>query len=93
MAQPRAREGQLKVTYGAINRDIMICNGSGTAKADAHLLFGAFVDRTLNADLRTAYNLELDKKMGPSVLEQLMDRGYDPRTLKITINKMESSGE
>lgn len=90
MAQPRAREGQLKIIYGVINEDIMICNGEGTAKADANLLFSALGDRTLNADFLTAYNLEADQQMGPSVLDQLVGRGYDPRTLKITIHKMEN---
>lgn len=90
MAQPYAREGQIKIVYGVTCQDIMLCNGPGTQKADVNLLVGAVMDATLKADFLTRYDLECDDQMGPSILEQLVDRGYDPRTLKISINKMEA---
>ncbi len=93
MAQPRAREGQIKVVYGVTSQDIMLCHGPGTQKADVNLLLGAVMNSTLEADFSTRYKLECEKQMGLSVLEQLIARGYDPRTLKISINKMEASND
>lgn len=91
MAQPYARRGQIKIVYGATSEDLMLCHGEGTHKADVNLLAGAVLDAVLEADFSTRYNLECDGQMGPSVFKQLIERGYDPRTLKIEITKMEQS--
>jgi hypothetical protein len=87
MSHPSAAAGQVKIKYGKREGDLFVCNGDGTSRADAHLLMGAVMDRTLQTDFATAYRLEKDGHMGRSILEQLEARGYDPETLQISIRK------
>lgn len=87
MSHPRAAAGQIKVKHGKRENDLFICYGAGTTRADAFLLLGAVKDRVLTADFCTVFELERDGHMGPSILDQLEARGYDPTTLEISIRK------
>jgi len=87
MSHPSAAPGQVKVKYGKRERDLFMCHGEGTSKADAVLLLMALKERTLECDFLTVYDLEVSGQMGPSVLDQLEARGYDITTLEISIRK------
>lgn len=87
MSHPSAAPGQIKIKHGRRQDDLFICNGEGTSKSDALLLLGAVKDRVLNADFLTHFDLEVDGKMTDGILAQLEARGYDPKTLEISIRK------
>lgn len=76
---PTARPGQVKIQYGKVANDLMMCWGDGTAKADANLLICA---------VTSPKHHPFDDTWEPSLLDELRDRGYDITTLRISIEKV-----
>ncbi|MFX4300205.1 hypothetical protein [Pseudosulfitobacter pseudonitzschiae] len=87
MSHPSASPGQIKIKHGLRRDDLFICNGEGASKSDALLLLGAVMNRVLEADFMTHFDLEVDGHMADGILAQLEARGYDPKTLEISIRK------
>ena len=87
MSHPSAARGQIKVKYGVREKDLFLCHGEGTSKADVALLIGAVKDRVLETDIQTRYRLECGGHMSHCILDELEARGYDPTTLEISIRK------
>lgn len=80
---PRAKNGQLKCQWGKLadsDPDIVISRGEGIPRADAHLLHGAITQRQYSP---------FSKSWDKSFLEELTARGYDIKTLRISIEKIE----
>ena len=85
---PRARPGQLKLQWGKLadhNPDFIGCHGEGVPKADVNMLFCFISQKIRRLDLDDPNN-----QLGfydPSFIEELEARGYDTRTLKISVEK------
>lgn len=85
---PRARPGQLKLQWGKLADcapDHIACRGEGIPKTDANMLFDFISAKRHRTDFDNPGN-----RLGiydPSFLEELEARGYDIRTLKISIEK------
>ena len=79
---PRAKYGQIKVKYGYSQyngEDYFMCYGGHLGgRRDVRLLMNALNDRQYN---------RLDDKYEPSLIDQLESRGYDTRTLTISVEK------
>ena len=79
---PTAKDGQLKVQYGKVpyekSTDIVYAWGAGCSKSDMHL-----IHNMLTGEKYSPFRDEWDK----SPLDELVERGYDITTLKITIEK------
>jgi hypothetical protein len=82
---PRARPGQLKVQWGKIadhDPDLVYARGEGVPSADGWLFHDALTSPNWKGPLSR------DKfAFDPSLLEELEARGYDIKTLKISIEK------
>lgn len=87
MSHPSASTGQLKVKFGKREGALMFCHGAGTSKSDAWLLNSLLNGKQLNAPFGISLMLHTDGHMGPSLLEELDQRGYDVDTLEISIRK------
>lgn len=87
MSHPYAGPGQIKIKHGRRQDDLFICQGEGTCKSDALLLLAAVKDRVMVPDFKTSYKLEMAGMMQDDILTQLEARGYDPKTLEISIRK------
>lgn len=88
---PKAKPGELLVRWGRPDRgedpDVVFCWGEGVSKRDGNLAH---------------YHLATDRphfgepKVSPSFIKELEARGYDIRTLKLSVFKrapLPSSGE
>lgn len=82
MRTPTAKEGQLKVQYGKVpyekSTDIVYAWGEGTSRSDIRL-----IHNMLTGERYSVLTGEWEK----SPLDELIERGYDITTLKITIEK------
>lgn len=81
MSVPVARPGEVKIQYGKVANDLMMCWGDGTAKADAALLICA---------LTSPQHQPFDNTWEPSLVDELKARGYDITTLRISIEKTQA---
>ncbi len=82
---PRARDGQIKAQWGKLadqDADLVYVWGRGASSADAWLLHDT---------LSLKPYMQLTKEFCPSFLEELESRGYDLRTLKISVEKKRDS--
>lgn len=80
----KPKPNELKVQYGKIpnsNLDICYLWGCEINKSDSHMMH-----RFLNLK---QFN-QIDSTRSKSFIEELTDRGYDIKTLKISIMKMEN---
>ena len=87
MSVPRPKKGQLKIGYGKLKDhapDIVVASGEGTTRADRSLLLYAITSKT---------HRPLVNKWAPSLVDELIARGYDITTLKISIEKLKKNGE
>lgn len=78
---PRARAGQLKAKWGAMEGDapdLLYGWGPGVSRSDAHLLHN-----TLTAPRYSPF----EKEWSSSFLEELEERGYDISTLTFSVEK------
>ena len=85
LSQVRARPNQLRLKYGLCEgeRDFVAANGEGTAGGDSYLLFDVLnaMHKARPCAIPGAFPDQL------SILDELEARGYDPRSLEITIQK------
>jgi hypothetical protein len=78
---PSAKQGQIKIQWGKLkdcDPDLILCNGEDAGRADVRLLYYAVEAKTYN---------RLTEKYEVGCLEELERRGYDLKTLKISIEK------
>lgn len=85
LSQVRAKPNQLRLKYGLCEgeRDFVAANGEGTARGDSYLLFDVL------ADMRKARPCAIPGAFPDrlSIMDELESRGYDIKTLEITIQK------
>ena len=77
LSNPKARPGELRVQFGQRDgeRDLFFCwGGEGARRADANLIMQAF-----NTPL----------SFGKTLREELVERGYDITTLRLTIARLD----
>ena len=78
---PRSKDGELKCQWGKLvdcAPDIVICRGEGVPKTDGHLLHHVISSKDYSP---------FNKTWHPSFIEELELRGYDIKTLKISVRK------
>jgi len=79
---PRPKEGELKMKWAKLpdaeEPDVCIAWGDGCNRADSSLLFNA---------LCSERNRYMNRRQDPSVIDELMSRGYDISTLRFYISK------
>ncbi len=78
---PRAREGQIKVQWANTaegGEDLHYFRGEGVGRADGWLLHSA-ISAPTHSPMKNEWH--------PSLLEELEARGYDIKTLKISVEK------
>lgn len=78
---PRARNGQIKAQWGKLaNHEpgIVYARGDGTSRSDSHLLHNL---------ISSPRFYPLSKEWDKSFVEELDARGYDIKTLKISVEK------
>lgn len=78
---PRSRDGELKCQWGKLadhKPDLIYTRGEGIPRADAHLLHSTISSKDYSP---------MDKQWHPSFIEELEARGYDIKTLKISVQK------
>lgn len=84
--QPKAKFGQIKVQYGYSRYDgedhFMCYGGHEGSRRDARLLMHAINEKRYCVH---------SKKYEKSLIEELEERGYDIKTLKISIEKKEQN--
>lgn len=71
----KLRDGELSAYFGKIpdeDADLVFSRGDGVPKCDGHLLYGVFSQPIFT---------------GKSLIEELIDRGYDLHTLSFSIFK------
>jgi len=84
----KARPGQLRIFYGKLPRerpDICVAWGENTDKSDGRFLLGTFTNRRYRYDFG-AHKIVWDH----STLDELTERGYDIKTLKVSIERLPS---
>lgn len=91
---PKAKPGQLKMQYGRLlgdYPDLCYVWGDGCRSEDSRLLHNVFATKRQ----RITFGDERDKKglvvFDPSFIDELKSRGYDIKTLKFSIQKLEST--
>lgn len=80
---PRPRAGELKVQWGYSaddGHDLFFCGGDGVPRADRALMHQALAAERWTGPFE---GMEFE----PSLIEQLVRRGYDPVTLRFSIQK------
>lgn len=84
--RPKVKDGELKVYWGRLpheNPDIVIeYRGDRSMKRDSNLLFSAFTAQSVDPFAKPLFS-----KMNPSLVDDLIARGYDITTLKFSISK------
>ncbi|BDM64578.1 hypothetical protein NFHSH190041_20300 [Shewanella sp. NFH-SH190041] len=77
---PRAKSGQIKLQYGRVDgvNDLVVANGDGIPSCDRALFF-SFLSSKSYSPVRNEWD--------DSFLEELEKRGYDIKTLKISVEK------
>lgn len=78
---PRAREGQVKLQWGKLAEcepNLVACWGPGAGSSDADLLVGVVTSRSFSPD---------SAQWNRSFKDELERRGFDIRTLKISVEK------
>lgn len=78
---PRSRDGELKCQWGKLadrNPDLIYTRGEGIPRCDAHLLHNTISSKDYSP---------MDHDWHPSFLEEPELRGYDIKTLKISVQK------
>lgn len=90
---PRPRPGQLKVQFGKLaddGPDIIYARGEGIPSADGRLLHHFLSAPRAYFDLQARpFGIAYE----PSLIEELEARGYDIKTLKISIEKKDLENE
>lgn len=85
LSQVRAKPNQIRLKYGLCEgeRDYVAAHGDGTDRQDSYLLFDVL------AYMRKPRPCAIPgwKPDEPSILDELEARGYDIKTLEITIQK------
>lgn len=82
---PRARSGELKAQWGSsadAGTDLFFCGGDGVGGSDRALLHYALSCPRFAGPMG-------DGAYEPSLIEELVLRGYDPQTLRFSIRKRE----
>ncbi|WP_027234360.1 hypothetical protein [Leisingera caerulea] len=82
---PRPAPGELKAQWGKLDgesADLVYAGGAGTARADRALLHCAFS--------AVQWTGPLSQTWEPSLIEELVRRGYDPETIRFSIKKKAS---
>lgn len=83
---PRPKEGQIKVAWGYTADDgeaIYYCRGKGVPKVDGAMVHDMLASKRAHPVPGALFGVEWE----PSFLEELEARGYDVKTLKISIEK------
>ncbi|MBW3243404.1 hypothetical protein KUV57_12090 [Epibacterium sp. DP7N7-1] len=80
---PRPRAGELKIQWGYSaddGYDLFFCGGEGVPRADRSLMHYALTAQRWTGPFD-------GMKFEPSLIDQLASRGYDPSTLRFSIQK------
>lgn len=84
--QPSAKFGQIKIQYGYSKHEgedhFMCYGGHENSRRDVRLLMSSINEKRYN---------RISGKYENSLMEELEERGYDLRTLKISVEKKEPS--
>jgi hypothetical protein len=85
LSQVRAKPNQIRLKFGLCEgeRDFVAAHGDGTARGDSYLLFDVLT--VMRKERPCAIPGAFPDQ--PSILDELEARGYDPKTLEITIQK------
>lgn len=85
---PIAKPGDLKMYWGKVQDSLshQVCGawGDGSSKRDLHLLFGALCEPR---------NRYMASEQYPSIVDELIARGYDITTLKFSIQKIKTGDD
>lgn len=81
-----AKPGQIKAQWGRADRHskpslVYLWGGEGASQGDARIIAYAIEDKRFAPTFEGGYREE------PSLVEELERRGYDPTTLKISIER------
>lgn len=83
----RARPGQIRLKYGSLDgeRDYIAANGEGVPRGDAYMLFEVL--KALREPRPPRLLSDNPHAPTPSLLAELESRGFDLKTLEITLQK------
>ena len=81
---PKAKEGQIKLQYGRVDgvNDLVLVHGDGVPRCDRALFFSFLSSRSYSP---------AREEWDDSFLEELEKRGYDIKTLKISVEKKQEN--
>lgn len=95
-----ARPGEIRVKYTKAESydspDVCVAwGGQGAYKCDAHLILGAFCSKQIELiydPVDKQKNFGQPYKFGPSLVQELEERGYDITTIEFRIRKKNIDG-
>jgi hypothetical protein len=86
LRKPKLKEGELRIYWGRLPNDIpdliYAYQGDSKMKRDVNLLLYKIGSQHPDPHVSPLFS-----KMNPSLIEELIDRGYDITTLKFSIMK------